>query len=128
MADRFRRSRVGRTRDRLAGGAQGARRMRARRVRRALARIYRRAPCCGQTFTHPYLTASREARRQLERTIAAIRVLTGYTPCVFRPPYGAYNGSVVRTARALGLATVLWNDDPRDWALPGIYAIARTAL
>jgi peptidoglycan-N-acetylglucosamine deacetylase len=80
------------------------------------------------TFTHPNLTASAEVRGQLFRTIGAIRALTGYTPCVFRPPYGAYDGSVVRTARSLGLATVLWNVDPRDWARPGIATIEHTAL
>ena len=57
-----------------------------------------------------------------------IRSLSGYTPCVFRPPYGAYNASVVRTARSLGLATVMWNVDPRDWALPGTATIERQVL
>jgi peptidoglycan/xylan/chitin deacetylase (PgdA/CDA1 family) len=47
---------------------------------------------------------------------------------VFRPPYGAYDASVVATARALGLATVLWDVDPRDWAHPGVRAIVRTVL
>lgn len=80
------------------------------------------------TFSHPYLTASREVRGQLSRTLAAIRGLTGYTPCVFRPPYGAYDMSVLRTARSLGLATVMWNVDPADWSLPGTSAIVRRVL
>jgi peptidoglycan/xylan/chitin deacetylase (PgdA/CDA1 family) len=80
------------------------------------------------TFTHPYLTATRSVRAQLASTIAAIRALTGYTPCVFRPPYGAYDASVVRIARALGLATVLRNVDPADWSLPGRAAIERRVL
>ena len=80
------------------------------------------------TFSHPYLPGIADVRGQLERTIAAIRAPTGYTPCVFRPPYGAYDSAVLRTARSLGLATVLWNVDPRDWALPGIAAIVRTTL
>jgi peptidoglycan/xylan/chitin deacetylase (PgdA/CDA1 family) len=67
-------------------------------------------------------------RPELQQTIAAIRSVTGYTPCVFRPPYGAYDGSVVLTARQLGLATIMWNDDPRDWALPGRGAIERQVL
>ena len=54
--------------------------------------------------------------------------MSGYTPCVFRPPYGAYDSSVVASARSLGLATVLWNDDPRDWALPGTAAIRQQVL
>ena len=70
------------------------------------------------TFTHPDLTTVPDVREQLQRTIGVIRSLTGYTPCVFRPPYGDYDASVLETARSLGLATVLWNVDPSDWAQP----------
>jgi peptidoglycan/xylan/chitin deacetylase (PgdA/CDA1 family) len=80
------------------------------------------------SFSHPYLTHSPRMRAELTHTIVAIRSLSGYTPCVFRPPYGAYDPVVVRTARSLGLATVLWNVDPRDWALPGVRAIERQVL
>jgi peptidoglycan/xylan/chitin deacetylase (PgdA/CDA1 family) len=80
------------------------------------------------TFSHPNLLGSGAVAGQLREPIAAIRALTGYTPCVFRPPYGAYDGSVVRTARSLGLATVLWNVDPSDWAQPGRTTIVRRVL
>jgi peptidoglycan-N-acetylglucosamine deacetylase len=80
------------------------------------------------TWSHPELTRSSEVRSQLQRPIAVIRALTGYTPCVFRPPYGAYDSSIVATARSLGLATVLWNVDPADWSLPGTSAIVRRVL
>jgi peptidoglycan/xylan/chitin deacetylase (PgdA/CDA1 family) len=80
------------------------------------------------TFTHPYLTASADVRSQLEDTIRAIRSVSGYTPCVFRPPYGAYDQSIVQFARSLGLATVLWNVDPSDYTLPGTEAIEQRVL
>ena len=80
------------------------------------------------TFTHPYLTLTGAVRTQLARTIGAIRSLTGYTPCVFRPPYGAYDGSTVQIARSLGLATVLWNVDPSDYTQPGTRAIEQRVL
>jgi peptidoglycan/xylan/chitin deacetylase (PgdA/CDA1 family) len=80
------------------------------------------------TFTHPDLLGGVNVRSQLLSTLAAIREVSGYTPCVFRPPYGAYDASVVATARSLGLATVLWNVDPRDWARPGTASIIRTVL
>lgn len=80
------------------------------------------------TFTHPYLTLSREVRSQLARTLGAIHALSGYTPCVFRPPYGAYDSSVVQTARGLGLATIMWNVDPSDYTLPGVAAIEQRVL
>ncbi|HLB22229.1 MAG TPA: polysaccharide deacetylase family protein [Solirubrobacteraceae bacterium] len=80
------------------------------------------------TFTHPDLTHSHEVRGQLDETIAAIRAQSGYTPCVFRPPYGDVDASVVSTARSLGLATVTWNVDPSDYAQPGVAAIERRVL
>ena len=80
------------------------------------------------TFTHPDLVASDEVRAQLQKTIAAIRSLTGYTPCIFRPPYGAYDQSVIQTARSLGLATVLWDVDPSDYTLPGTSTIVARVL
>jgi peptidoglycan-N-acetylglucosamine deacetylase len=80
------------------------------------------------TFTHPDLTVSGGVRAQLQQTIAVIRALTGYSPCVFRPPYGDYNQSVIQTARSLGLATVLWNVDPSDYTLPGTNAIEQRVL
>jgi peptidoglycan/xylan/chitin deacetylase (PgdA/CDA1 family) len=80
------------------------------------------------TFSHPDLTRTRDVRGQLQSTIGAIRRATGYTPCVFRPPYGAYNASVVRTARSLGLATVTWNVDPSDYLQPGPRTIERRVL
>jgi peptidoglycan-N-acetylglucosamine deacetylase len=80
------------------------------------------------TFTHPELTRSDEVRAQLQKTIGVIRAVSGYTPCIFRPPYGAYNASVVQTARSLGLATVLWNVDPGDYTQPGTATIVQRVL
>ncbi len=80
------------------------------------------------SWSHPYLSSSREARGQLASTLAAIRSLSGYTPCVFRPPYGAYDQTVLREARSLGLATVLWNVDPSDYTQPGTAAIVSRVL
>ncbi len=80
------------------------------------------------TYTHPDLVASGDVRSQLQRTIQAIRSLSGYTPCVFRPPYGDYDSSVLRTAASLGLASILWEVDPSDYTLPGVSAIQQRVL
>jgi peptidoglycan-N-acetylglucosamine deacetylase len=80
------------------------------------------------TFTHPDLTRVADVREQLQRTIGVIRSLTGYSPCVFRPPYGDYDANVLQTARSLGLATVLWNVDPTDWAQPPTQTIISRVL
>lgn len=80
------------------------------------------------TWSHPNLTTSGEVRSQLQRTRDEIESLSGYEPCVFRPPDGVFDGGVLATARSLGLATIVWNVDPRDWALPGVASIEATVL
>jgi peptidoglycan/xylan/chitin deacetylase (PgdA/CDA1 family) len=82
------------------------------------------------TYTHPdlELLSSAEVYSQLHETIQAIHRLTGYAPCVFRPPYGDYDQSVIDTAVALGLATILWDVDPSDYTLPGVSAIEQRVL
>ncbi len=64
----------------------------------------------------------------LDETNRLIRQATGFTPCDFRPPDGAVNGALIDRAHALGLVTVNWNVDPRDWATPGTAAIASNVI
>jgi peptidoglycan-N-acetylglucosamine deacetylase len=82
------------------------------------------------TWTHPNMEALPVAAQtsELELTADAIRSRTGFTPCLWRPPYGTADPSLVSLARGLGFLTVYWNDDTRDWALPGTSAIVSTAL
>jgi peptidoglycan/xylan/chitin deacetylase (PgdA/CDA1 family) len=80
------------------------------------------------TFSHPSLLSGVDVRGQLASTRAVIRSLSGYTPCVFRPPYGAYDASTVRIAGSLGMATVLWNVDPSDYTQPGTRAIVARVM
>lgn len=82
------------------------------------------------TWTHPNLAmlSSGAVRGQLAGAKGAIASLSGYTPCVFRPPYGSYDSSVVDVARSLGLDTVTWEVDPADYTLPGVAAIEQRVL
>ncbi len=48
---------------------------------------------------------------------------THFTPCLFRPPGGAVNSSVIATAGSLGMRTITWDVDPQDWSTPGTSAI-----
>jgi peptidoglycan-N-acetylglucosamine deacetylase len=77
------------------------------------------------TWTHPIMTnlSERAQEAQLEQTAAAIRKRTGFTPCLWRPPYGDVDPRLVSLARSLGMLTIMWDVDPRDWALPGTSAI-----
>ena len=73
------------------------------------------------TWSHANVSGG--GRGQLARTHAAVRRATGYTPCLFRAPYGAVSGTIIAQARSLGMLTIQWDVDPRDWALPGAGAI-----
>jgi peptidoglycan/xylan/chitin deacetylase (PgdA/CDA1 family) len=49
--------------------------------------------------------------------------ITHFRPCLFRPPGGAVNSSVIGAAAEDGLRTITWDVDPADWSTPGTSAI-----
>jgi peptidoglycan/xylan/chitin deacetylase (PgdA/CDA1 family) len=63
------------------------------------------------------------AASQISRTKSAIQRATGYTPCLFRAPYGAVSGGLINIARGQGMNTIEWDVDPTDWSTPGTDAI-----
>jgi peptidoglycan/xylan/chitin deacetylase (PgdA/CDA1 family) len=74
------------------------------------------------TWSHPDMTrlSSSDQHFQLASTAARIVKAThGFHTCLWRPPYGAFNSGLVSLARSLGLITVQWDVDPRDWSTPG---------
>jgi peptidoglycan/xylan/chitin deacetylase (PgdA/CDA1 family) len=77
------------------------------------------------TWSHPNVSGGGSfAVSQLAPTTAAIeRASGGFHPCLFRPPYGAASRALEATASSLGLTTIDWNVDPRDWSVPGTDAI-----
>ncbi len=68
------------------------------------------------SFHHPVDPGEGE----LASTQAAIRAATGFTPCLFRPPYGELNRTEEGAARADGLEMVLWTLDSEDDTHPGV--------
>lgn len=68
------------------------------------------------------------ASTQLSQTNAAIRKVTGFTPCLFRPPYGSTGADLVRRTRAQGMTSILWSVDPLDWRSPGTGAIVSRVI
>jgi peptidoglycan-N-acetylglucosamine deacetylase len=70
------------------------------------------------TWTHPDLTglSEQEVFTELVKTQLATLKVNRTWPTLFRPPYGATNPEIAATAKALGMAQVLWTVDSRDWA------------
>ena len=52
-----------------------------------------------------------------------IESITHFRPCLFRPPGGAVDSSVIAAAGADGLRTITWDVDPADWSNPGSAAV-----
>jgi peptidoglycan/xylan/chitin deacetylase (PgdA/CDA1 family) len=72
---------------------------------------------------HSYHHPVDPGEAELASTQEAIRGATGFTPCLFRPPYGEVDKKVERAARANGLELVLWTLDSEDDTHPGVGAI-----
>ncbi|MBS1678553.1 MAG: polysaccharide deacetylase family protein [Actinobacteria bacterium] len=71
------------------------------------------------SFDHPVDPGEGE----LASTQAAIRAATGFTPCLFRPPYGELDRNEKAAARTNGLQLVFWTLDSEDDKHPGAAAI-----
>jgi peptidoglycan/xylan/chitin deacetylase (PgdA/CDA1 family) len=65
------------------------------------------------SFTHPNLTylPPIAVQRELCRTSALVRQLTGKAPRFYRPPGGNFNGAVAECAEALGMGGGYWTID-----------------
>lgn len=77
-------------------------------------------PGHGAWFTESRLRGDADAWWSAARTSSAP---------FMRPPYGAYDGTVVRAAGATGHPRVImWDVDPLDWTLPGAGTISSRVL
>lgn len=88
------------------------------------------------TWSHPYLPGLTPdaIKKQIGNTSDMLEQVTGMRPIFFRPPYGAppfggmSNGNVLKIVNSFGLTTVIWNNDARDWSLPGTSTIVARVL
>jgi len=80
------------------------------------------------TFTHPLLIFKpvSEIRKELTDCSKAIQDATGMQVTLFRPPFGGRRPAVLRIARELGLAPVMWNITGYDWNAPPAAEIEKT--
>jgi peptidoglycan/xylan/chitin deacetylase (PgdA/CDA1 family) len=65
---------------------------------------------------------------QVTQTDAAIQSALGFTPALFRPPFGNMTNGVATQAMQRGKGCFLWSVDPRDWAFPGTASIVETVV
>lgn len=67
--------------------------------------------------THPHMAALSQAQIEEELTVTNKRIkdLTGQDALLFRPPFGEYNNTLIRTVEGLGMFTIQWDVDSLDW-------------
>jgi len=82
------------------------------------------------SWSHPDMAflSPTSIQLQLASTSNVIQRVIGVRPLYFRPPYGSMSVPVLTKAYHLGLTTVIWNDEARDWQLPGESVIVNRIL
>ena len=67
--------------------------------------------------SHPQMSklSAEKIAQELKTMSDEAEALTGARPRLFRPPYGDYNNSVIRTVRSAGYEAVQWSVDSLDW-------------
>ena len=84
---------------------------------------------CNHSWNHEQDLGQRSEaaiRANLVRTNKAIQqAAPGTKVRFFRHPYGAWTPRSIKVARALGMTSLHWSTDPRDWEKPGANVIKR---
>lgn len=67
--------------------------------------------------THPDLTrlGTKDVELELSVSVDKIKQLIDKDVKLFRPPFGAYNNTLLQVASGLGLTTIQWDVDTLDW-------------
>lgn len=78
--------------------------------------------------THPQMTdlSADGCKSELLKAHEKVKELTGVEMTLFRPPYGAYNDTVIKAAGDLGYQTIQWDVDSLDWKDYGRESIINT--
>ena len=87
-------------------------------------------PVENHTWSHAELTTVPVSgfSYQIDQTQNEIRSVTGGTPACVRPPYDAWNSTVLEQDALRGLVTMSYSVDPRDWSLPGVQTIVNRVV
>ncbi|MCM3921924.1 polysaccharide deacetylase family protein [Frankia sp. AiPs1] len=84
---------------------------------------------CNHTMTHPQPFSRRtpdQIRVEMTRAQSAIVDAGAEPPRLFRAPGGDWSPAVLAAATGLGMTSLGWDVDPRDWARPGTASIRQS--
>jgi peptidoglycan/xylan/chitin deacetylase (PgdA/CDA1 family) len=82
------------------------------------------------TLTHSLLIfeSAAQTRTELVECRAALTDAVGKHSNLFRPPFGGRRPATLRTARELGLETVMWNVTGYDWNAPSAAQVEKKVV
>ena len=66
---------------------------------------------------HKFMSKMSQAEvvNDLTESMSKITQVSGVVPKVFRPPYGDYNNTLIKTCRSVGMTPIQWSIDSLDW-------------
>ncbi|MBQ8749768.1 MAG: polysaccharide deacetylase family protein [Clostridia bacterium] len=69
------------------------------------------------SYNHPDFTKLDKIhmKAELESTNELLEEVTGIRPTLFRPPFGAYNDTLIETLEELNMKGIQWDVDTLDW-------------
>jgi peptidoglycan/xylan/chitin deacetylase (PgdA/CDA1 family) len=87
-------------------------------------------PIGNHTWSHADLTTLPPSgvAAQIDEAQAEIQAVTGTTPECLRPPYDAFNATVLNEVAARGMTTMSYSVDSKDWTRPGVGAIVQAVV
>jgi len=79
------------------------------------------------TYDHKDLTTLSigEIKNEIDKTEEVISSITGKKSTAIRPPYGAFNGNVIKAIKDNGSVSVLWSVDTLDWSKREVASILK---
>jgi peptidoglycan/xylan/chitin deacetylase (PgdA/CDA1 family) len=87
---------------------------------------------CNHTWTHDEQLRTRtpaQIAAELRRTDDAIHaIVPNARIAYFRNPGGNFSPQTISIAAGMGMASLYWNVDPRDWARPGTQTIINNVM
>jgi peptidoglycan/xylan/chitin deacetylase (PgdA/CDA1 family) len=83
------------------------------------------------TWSHIKMNSASRAKvdNEISRTQKTLAEVSGITPRVMRPPYGATNKALIdHMYNRYGMASIMWDVDTLDWRKPGVEKVINTAV
>lgn len=82
------------------------------------------------TYWHPklYQESIGRLRWEVSQTDASIRKITGYSPKLFRAPYGGLNDETVKELQSQNFSVIGWSVDSLDWTQANAETVRKNVL